>query len=321
MLHSSKRKKRLMVWIISCLTYPIAVAGIFSSRSTNSEITPYVPPLIDPSASQLLKGRDLKPSLFSFTNMKGQFLEMPRCKHIRPADKLKISFEFLTSKPNAMLLYLDDGGPGDYTQLSLSQSKMILLFKFGTGPHSLVSVGDSLSDSNWHSVSLGISDHLLNLTVDNNMATALAGKHFSRTLIPVSSTFLGGIPTKMPLGRLSRSAVFFDSGYVGKIRRYAVNGIYQSSLTMYGVTEDQHGDVCYPEINPCKNNGNCYLRNGAPACLCIGTGFYGKTCDDGESINILFLNTHSITLYNPTQILTGALMITTNSVGLMLVCS
>nr|XP_039259128.1 neurexin-3a-like isoform X5 [Styela clava] len=243
------------------------------------------------------------PSMFIFENKKGQFLKMPKWTpkqtifraipsfgiptmptRTRRTISSVFSFEFRSSLRNGLLLYLDDGGPRDYIELSLRSGILQLSFKFGNARSVKVTVGKNLDDRRWHSVSMEVKGTQVSLSVDGKKAVATAGGPDASAISPQSFCYIGGIPSKYRLEDLSLPSVYFVSGFRGTIRRYAIDGKYQRPMGKAEVIEEVGSDLCYTERNPCKNNGTCIVLNNEPACDCSETRRSGKYCEGRSEV-------------------------------------
>ena len=63
-----------------------------------------------------------------------------------------LQFEFLTSQPNGLLLYTDDGGYYDFLEVKLVEGRLRLRLNLGDGAQ-IVDMGDDLHKGfTWHKV-------------------------------------------------------------------------------------------------------------------------------------------------------------------------
>ncbi len=81
-----------------------------------------------------------------------------------------ISLEFLTSQPNGVLLYTDDGGYYDFLELKLVEGAARLRFSFGDGDARALQAGSNLADGvTWHRVSVAREGDVVSLAVDGQV--------------------------------------------------------------------------------------------------------------------------------------------------------
>ncbi len=81
-----------------------------------------------------------------------------------------ISLEFLTSQPNGVLLYTDDGGYYDFLELKLVEGAARLRFSFGDGDARALQAGSDLADGvTWHRVSVAREGDVVSLAVDGQV--------------------------------------------------------------------------------------------------------------------------------------------------------
>lgn len=223
------------------------------------------------------------PSTFRFSGADSQFVKMPAWKPRAPMGLPSsdvFSFQFRTPSANAILMYLDDGGPRDYMELSIHETSLRLRFKFGNALSVKVTVGDKLNGRKWHSVKMEVKFPSVILTVDGTRAVGTAEGDEASPINPGSFTYLGGIPELYKLQDLSLPSVYFEKEFRGAIRRFAINGKYQKAQEILRVGEEQTTDQCYEEQNPCQNNGSCYVFNKLPVCDCTGIPFTGTYCEE-----------------------------------------
>ena len=73
-----------------------------------------------------------------------------------------LQFEFLTSQPNGLLLYTDDGGYYDFLEVKLVEGRLRLRLNLGDGAQ-IVDMGDDLHKGfTWHKVRKIIRKTLVN---------------------------------------------------------------------------------------------------------------------------------------------------------------
>ena len=90
-----------------------------------------------------------------------------------PSPNSSIQFEFLTSQPDGILLYTDDGGYYDFIELKLVDGSIRLRYNLGGGARVLHAGTDLHLGDQWHSVQFIRNDSLTILKVDDEVATSL----------------------------------------------------------------------------------------------------------------------------------------------------
>ena len=85
-----------------------------------------------------------------------------------PSSSSSISLEFLTSQPNGVLLYADDGGYYDFLELKLVEGAARLRFSLGeAGDARALQAGSGLADGDrWHRVEVRWDGDVVALDVD-----------------------------------------------------------------------------------------------------------------------------------------------------------
>ena len=89
-----------------------------------------------------------------------------------PSPNASIQFEFLTSQPDGVLLYTDDGGYYDFIELKLVDGSVRLRYNLGGGARVLHAGKHLHIGEQWHSVQFIRKDSLTILKVDGENATS-----------------------------------------------------------------------------------------------------------------------------------------------------
>ena len=89
-----------------------------------------------------------------------------------PSPNASIQFEFLTSQPDGVLLYTDDGGYYDFIELKLVDGSVRLRYNLGGGARVLHAGKNLHIGEQWHSVQFIRKDSLTILKVDGENATS-----------------------------------------------------------------------------------------------------------------------------------------------------
>ncbi len=141
-----------------------------------------------------------------------------------------ISFEFLTSQPNGVLLYTDDGGYYDFLELKLVDGAVRLRFSFDQGDARALQAGSGLADGErWHRVSVARRGDVVTLAVDGETASAAlrapaggaaAHRFGSANATGNSYVYVGGLPAwfEAKLSALALPSVVFEPRFRGAIR-------------------------------------------------------------------------------------------------------
>lgn len=270
----------------------------FSSLSPTYENAEYSPKASHKTYT--VTGLTTPPPIFKFSGSVGQFVKMPpwmskpiiNVKSLSELNgndatptmssgskKSTFSFDFRTSHPTGVLMYLDDGGSRDFLELALHRRRVRLRFKFGNSRSVMLNAGGQLNDRRWHNVRVEIQYPNVKLMVDGNFTTGKASSKYGEFK---SFTFLGGIPKTFKLQHLTLPSVYFDPKFRGTIRRFAINNHFVLPIGKTGVIQEAGSSLCIGISNPCRNNGLCVLRANEPSCDCTGTLFTGKNCENSK---------------------------------------
>ena len=209
-----------------------------------------------------------------------------------------LSFEFLTTQPNALLLYSDDGGKYDFLEAKVVGGVARLRINLGDGT-TILSAGLNLNDGRWHKVEVVRNYEETTLIVDNVAQTrASKGSEVAfGNMTQNSFLFVGGMPIALSarLSDLALPSVMFEPRLRGSFR----NLLYSNCGGPMGRVEmlESEGvrtnalDQC-SELNPCRHAGICISTDTGTICDCSRTDYEGTFCETGRSC---FYHTHSHT--------------------------
>ncbi|KAI3379725.1 hypothetical protein SNEBB_004378 [Seison nebaliae] len=189
-----------------------------------------------------------------------------------------ISFEFKTSQPNGILLYMDDGGLTDYLLVSLVGSRARLRLNYVTPGQESAStyIGKDLSNNQWHSVSILRRGPETILRLDGVAAIVrqtgegnddiLLGNHTNNSPI-----YLFGIPTHLStpfystsMTKLSLPDALSEPSINGEIRNYRTSECGCPSI----VHNRPSGGENYRLNTKCELNADSICKDH---CSCIDT--------------------------------------------------
>lgn len=205
-----------------------------------------------------------------------------------------LTFDFKTRQPYALLLYTDDGGRGNFYELTLVDGFLQLNFKVGRQeprqrtPRRLEIDRRRLNDGQWHKVELYHFWENVRLKVDDvaeddrleTQQDFVFGRYDTN-----SDVFVGGIPPDYPPDRLSsptsQKVMHFSGEFRNLVYRTLPHGITSPHLLRIEGARESDDDYCQKEY--CRNGGLCYSTDEGPRCNCNFTDFIGDQCMSGES--------------------------------------
>ena len=208
---------------------------------------------------------------------------------------LSYSLSFATTIPSGLLLY--SGDVADYILLEMYESQLYFTYSDTTKlPLSITQLGNTLSDGEWHTVQLDITDTDMTLSVtgssDTNdlVTSSCADNKCTETVrmddnesVTLDALFIGGLDDSHK-GKLSltRSGQYYTGCMQDIIN--ADETILPPSLAGSGLGTVAIGDVtggcerteqCNPD--PCSGNGDCTDLWWTYQCLC-DLGTTGQNC-------------------------------------------
>lgn len=199
-----------------------------------------------------------------------------------------LSFEFRTTEPNGLLLYLDDGGNSDFFEMKLVDG--IIRFRFNLGGGAMLThAGRNLHDDQWHRVELirNIEDTILRVDEDTQSKVTKGTDYQFGNYSSNSFVYIGGIPSwySAKVTQLSLPSVFFEPHLKGSIRSVVYASEegphrHQDIIEFKGIRSNDL-DAC-KHHDPCQHGGNCISTDSGAICDC-GTGDYdGNFCEKGK---------------------------------------
>ncbi|KAG8179390.1 hypothetical protein JTE90_003646 [Oedothorax gibbosus] len=204
-----------------------------------------------------------------------------------------LSFEFKTTEPNGLLLYLDDGGLGDFFELKLVDGVIRFRFNLGGGPM-LAHVGKSLHDGEWHQVEISRSPADTTVRVDEwASGKAMRGEEKEARFGNFSGNsfvYVGGIPSwySAKLTQMSLPSALFEPHFKGSVRNVVFSSESglprrpQDMVEFKGLRSNEL-DAC-AHHDPCAHGGACISTDSGAICDCSATEDYeGDFCDKERS--------------------------------------
>ncbi|XP_048830018.1 neurexin-3a isoform X14 [Brienomyrus brachyistius] len=215
-----------------------------------------------------------------------------------------ISFDFLTSEPNGLILFTH-GKPQDrkdtrsqkntkvdFFAVELLDGSLYLLLDMGSGTIKVKATDKKVNDGNWYHVDIQRDGRSGTISV-NSRRTPFTASGESEILDLEGEMYLGGLPENRA-GLILPTELWtamLNYGYVGCIRDLFIDG---RSKDIRQIAEAQNGAGIKPscskvagkqcESHPCKNNGVCREGWNRFICDCKGTGFWSRTCEREASI-------------------------------------
>lgn len=222
---------------------------------------------------------------FDLDGSVGSYAKFPSWE---PCLNWSFSFEFKTSKTNALLVYFDRGSFNFFELKIIGGSARLRL----TVRESTVTMhaGEKLDDSKWHKVQVQQDNRRTILTVDGVPHSKTPPNGWAElSEVPAGTPFLfiGGLPKETTDNylRLALPSIVFEPRFQGSIRNLFYRDCDGEEHRPAMI--DSHGilstDVDYCEKgNPCLNGGTCLSTDGGLICDCTRTDFTGVRCDIGE---------------------------------------
>ncbi|CDW56239.1 protein nrx isoform l; protein nrx isoform k; pro tein nrx isoform b; protein nrx isoform a [Trichuris trichiura] len=200
-----------------------------------------------------------------------------------------LSVEIKSRASNGLLVYTDNGGQGNFYEISLHQSCVELTWRVGrfqvdsTGVHNLRNCHVKINDGRWHKVVLYHFWETIRLEVDDHkVSKTLHQQDFVFTDYEhAGDVFIGGLPVDYDSSSLSFPFVKALTRFQGSVR----NLIYRT--LPYGVTAPsmlQWQGVRASDTDYCALNDYCacYSSDTGPACNCPNDRS-GTRCEIGKS--------------------------------------
>ncbi|KAM9493648.1 contactin-associated protein-like 5 isoform 1-T1 [Clarias gariepinus] len=188
------------------------------------------------------------------------------------------SFQFRTWNRDAMLMWIALQG-AEKLLLLLSDTQLRLTHHRSALQSSEITVGRSLSDGFWHSVSVKLNGHQASVSVDNESPSSMMLGHHTQ---PGSTVIIGGCPTSSASQGCRNPTLAFQ----GCMRSIILNNhpvdLYRVQKGFLGNYSQLQIDICGIQDrclpNYCEHGGECSQSWSSFNCDCSGTGYTGATC-------------------------------------------
>ncbi|KRY10993.1 Neurexin-1a [Trichinella patagoniensis] len=213
-----------------------------------------------------------------------------------------LSVELRTKKPNALLIYIDDSGLGNFYEISIFEGKIRLQFRLGARQLKNNATATQLAlngttakllqieevqvdDGQWHRVVLYHFWETVKLQVDQSVvfSKVLDQQDFVFADYEQSSdVYVGGLPVAMQASSLSfpfaKALPRFEGSIRNLIYRTLPHGITAPSILQADGIRESDNDYCTTTTTSyCSGHGICYSSDTGPMCNC-NLGRYGDTC-------------------------------------------
>ncbi|KRZ89073.1 Neurexin-1a [Trichinella sp. T8] len=213
-----------------------------------------------------------------------------------------LSVELRTKKPNALLIYIDDSGLGNFYEISIFEGKIRLQFRLGARQLKNNATATQLAlngttakllqieevqvdDGQWHRVVLYHFWETVKLQVDQSVvfSKVLDQQDFVFADYEQSSdVYVGGLPVAMQASSLSfpfaKALPRFEGSVRNLIYRTVPHGITAPSILQADGIRESDNDYCTTTTTSyCSGHGICYSSDTGPMCNC-NLGRYGDTC-------------------------------------------
>ncbi|XP_043552948.1 neurexin 3a isoform X25 [Chiloscyllium plagiosum] len=186
-----------------------------------------------------------------------------------------LSFQFKTNLPEALLLYLDDGGFCDFLQLAIAGGRVQLKYSIDCYEAS-VEMDRRVDDGKWHflMVSRNFLRTVLVLDGDTRSAEVKPQRQYMKV---ASDLFVGGVPQDIRETTLTSVLVQRAPPFKGFIEDLKYGDSAPVLLGSHLVRLDKEG-ICTE--NPCENGGVCSWIEGEITCDCTNTSYMGRYCTE-----------------------------------------
>ncbi|XP_017314493.2 contactin-associated protein-like 5 isoform X2 [Ictalurus punctatus] len=187
-------------------------------------------------------------------------------------------FQFRTWNRDAMLMWIGLQGV-EKLVLLLSDAQLRLTHHRSALQSSEITVGRSLSDGLWHSVSLTLKENQASVSVDNDSPSSMMlGRHAR----PGNTVLIGGCPASATNQGCRNPTL----AYQGCMRSIVLNNrpldLYRVQQGLLGNYSGLQIDICGIQdrclLNYCEHGGECSQSWSSFSCDCSGTGYTGATC-------------------------------------------
>lgn len=203
-----------------------------------------------------------------------------------------LTFEFMTQRPNGLLLYVELQRKSSFVELKLVGGTVSLQFNYGSGAK-ILSVGEHLHNGRRHVVTLRLDFQVVLLSVDSVVLQMHPIVDLTEQTLVGGYVYVGGLPTTLvnQIDTLALSFVLFETRFQGSISAvfYSQCGNKPTSVRMLEASglRSTSDDIC-EEHNPCQNGGECVSTEAGVTCDCWQTEYNGTHCEAGELSILLF---------------------------------
>ncbi|CAL4109958.1 unnamed protein product, partial [Meganyctiphanes norvegica] len=157
---------------------------------------------------------------YLFEGSPTSFAQFPRWL---PGGNGSLQFQFLTSEPNGLLLYTDDGGSFEFFEVKLVEGSVRLRYNLGGGAQ-LLTAGRGLNDQQWHSVRVTRDYNRTRLEVDGILEVRIVSRALDHEFGSAgvnTPVWVGGLPdlvARQVGGRLTLQVVTLEPRFRGHIK-------------------------------------------------------------------------------------------------------
>ncbi|XP_030626430.1 contactin-associated protein-like 5 [Chanos chanos] len=194
-------------------------------------------------------------------------------------EELSVGLQFRTWNREGLLFSAPLSGNSERLVLLLTNGQLRLTHHRAAQQRSDISIGQSLNNGQWHSVSVSVRELQASLSLDNEPASTMELRDHIQT---GNTVLLGGCPST-PSSHGCRNPT---QAYQGCMRSIIINNqpinlfhVQRGLLGNYSKLQiDICGirDRCLP--NYCEHGGQCSQSWNTFYCDCSGTGYTGATC-------------------------------------------
>ncbi|KAG7315384.1 hypothetical protein KOW79_021472 [Hemibagrus wyckioides] len=220
----------------------------------------------------------------TFLSSHSSFLQIPTDFWLMPETEItetsgwSASFQFRTWNRDAMLMWIGLQG-AEKLLLLLTDTQLRLIHQRSALQSSEITVGRSLSDGLWHSVSVKLTGLQASVSVDSDSPSSMMLGHLTQ---PWNTVIIGGCPTSSANQGCRNPTL----AYQGCMRSIVLNNqpldLYRVQKGLLGKYSELQIDICnirdrcLPSY--CEHGGECSQSWSSFRCDCSGTGYIGATC-------------------------------------------
>ncbi|KAK3742952.1 hypothetical protein QZH41_014195, partial [Actinostola sp. cb2023] len=192
---------------------------------------------------------------------------------------------FKTEKANAMIIYEDTGGQGEFIDVFLVHGKARMRLAFADCSFKERVINGSFNDRKWHKVKISQDGGNTTFAVDNLSASPV--RCFTQ-LQPMVALYTGYLSLDVRDTTVKGTQWAFPSAYWESMQfgfqgclseiKYRVAGKVTTSPRLRA-TKSTRPECTNPCAKfTCRHGGKCVDRILKPWCDCEGTGYDGKRC-------------------------------------------